>query len=203
MTPDSQKRVLELLADGACRTSDWLIGVTGWSAKGLGQAMGKLVMRRFVERAERGCFTLSAKGRAFLASGAELTCAPNTPRHRQSTRRQDTRRERLWRAIRARAGAGTFTVADLLPLALQPDESEVAALHDAQYYCNRLAGCGVLLLRRRLRRDASVAPGRGAKTYSLARDLGPLPPMIVRSKGTIYDPNSRTELAPLEPTDGQ
>jgi hypothetical protein len=201
MSADAQMAVLRALADGACRTLDWLTDAVGFGVKATGQAAGKLVARGLIERTERGCFQITAAGTAFLAAGDTLTSAPRRP-FSKGRKTSDTRRERLWRAIRARAAGGVFSAGDLLPLALTEGENEVAALAEAALYCRWLARAGVLLPRRRQAREAGVAPGVGARTYSLVYNLGPLAPEIRRAAQAVYDPNRRL-LMPCEAENGR
>lgn len=97
-------------------------------------------------------------------------------------------RARAWAAIRNFGQRrATFTVADLrLILQDEPGALDQRRGNMAQYVA-RLGGAGYL---------RCVASGR-EKVWRVARDTGPLPPVMLKSGG-VFDPNTK-EFLPAAP----
>lgn len=179
---DNQTSILRALPEGACWTTEQIAEVTGLTRKAVTQAVGKLISRDLVARAEVGCFQLTDAGVSAQADGVTLTSAPLKPftdmrKHRQSLR------VRAWRAARM---LGKFTIGDVQAAAAR-DERD--AQGGVQRYLLLLERAGYL---RRLRKR-----GRELR-YALVRDTGPEAPMVRRDRQTIKDMNTGEIFACVE-----
>ncbi len=148
-----------------------------------------LILRRrhLVETPARGLYRITDAGRAWLASGQQLTG--------RTERRRITRttglRERAWWVMREMK---KFTVAVLLHTLA--DGSERDADGNLRRYLCALAKVGVV--KPTARRVPGVSPGsRGHVVWHLKRDLGRQAPVCRQRHGTVFDPNSGDTLAPL------
>lgn len=148
-----------------------------------------LILRRrhLVETPARGLYRVTDAGRAWLASGRQLTGRPERRRVRQTT----GLRERAWWVMREMK---KFTVAVLLHTLA--DGSERDADGNLRRYLCALAKVGVV--KPTARRVPGVSPSsRGHVVWHLKRDLGRLAPVWRQRHGTVFDPNSGKVLAPL------
>lgn len=142
--------------------------------------------RRLVETPARGLYRITDAGRAWLASGRQLTGRPEPRRVTRTT----GLRERAWWVMREMK---KFTVAVLLHTLA--DGSERDADGNLRRYLCALAKVGVV--KPTTRRVPGVSPGsRGHVVWHLKRDLGRQAPVCRQRHGTIFDPNSGEVLTP-------
>ncbi|MGE4527983.1 MAG: hypothetical protein AB7D00_06410 [Rhodospirillaceae bacterium] len=175
--------LLAALSRDACLTVAELVAASGLDNRVVVKAAAQLIGRGLADRAEVGCFTLTAEGEAFRASGKEVTSGPKGPLTQSYRRaRRTTLRDRLWAALRVRRKA---SIPELLELA---SNGEAAALSLAQKYTSALCRSGHL---RELRRDPGTAPtSNGFKRFALIRDTGPEAPLVRVRAREVYDPNT-------------
>jgi hypothetical protein len=171
--------IARLLETGPCLTVDEMVERTAYPRRSVVEACACLVRRGWVDRLERGCFTLSVEGRQALTRGDVVASGPIGPltvRARRPKRR--TIRDKMWSAIRI---AKKFDLARL-------EEIAGASRTNAQRFVLVLARAGFLT---ELRRQPGDAPSsNGFKRWLLVDDPGPATPTI-KADGRIWDPNHR------------
>jgi predicted transcriptional regulator of viral defense system len=175
MSAAHQTTILRAVPPDACLTTAEIAEATGLERKAVTQAVGKLIHRDLIERAEVGCFRLTTAGAAAQADGMELTSAPikqftDMRKHRGSLR------VRAWRAVRT---LGKFTIGDVQAMASREERD---AQGGVQRYLLLLERAGYL---RRLRKQ-----GRELR-YALIRDTGPEAPMVARDRRSVKDMNTK------------
>ncbi|WP_238121987.1 MULTISPECIES: MarR family transcriptional regulator [unclassified Xanthobacter] len=171
--------VVRLLEPGPCLTTAELAERSGCSRHDIGEACGKLVRRGWVDRLERGCFTLSSEGRRALAAGEEITGGPRGPIAVAARRpKRRTIRDKMWSAIRM---ARKFDLARLEALA-------GATNANARRYVRALQRAGYLSELRR--QPGEAATSNGFKRWLLVDDPGALAP-IPKLDGRVWDPNRK------------
>jgi len=179
---DTQTAILHALPEGACWTTKQIAAETGLTRKAVTQAVGKLIRRGLVERAERGCFHLTATGKVAQLHDVPLTSAPLRPftdmrKHRKSLR------VRAWRAMRVQQ---KFTIGEIEAMAARGEKHANGGI---QRYLLLLERAGYL---RRLRKR-----GRELR-YALVRDTGPEAPMVRRDRKAVKDMNTGEVFACVE-----
>jgi len=179
-----QMTVRDALAMGGCLTTAGLAEITGLDRKIISATLCRLILRGLVERVERGCFRLTAKGHLSAQRGEVIRSGPRR-RHTGIKRSpRDTFRQRAWMAMRM---AGKFTVPEILQLAGRAGERGGSA-DNLHRYLRALEQAGYV--RRLPVRERGTAPGsNGYVRWRLIRDTGPLAP-TVRRNGTIIDRNT-------------
>lgn len=149
----------------------------------ISQAAALLIARGYVERQERGCFALTEAGRAARDSGVTIESGVTGPGRAPRRPARRTIRQRAWNAMRI---TRTFTVADLTTTVARDGDGDVE--ENLRRYVCALADAGYLV--RSSRRRPGTAPGsNGFRVYSLARDTGPVAPVISRLHGSVIDFN--------------
>lgn len=168
----------------ACLTVAELASVTGMENRAVVKAAAALIARGLAERAEVGCFTLTAEGQAFRDAGAEITSGPMRPLTQTYRRwRKPALRDRLWAALRIK---GKASIPELLELA---GDGERDFSNAAQKFLKALSRAGYL---RELRREPGTAPtSNGFKRYQLLRDTGPEAPQLRVRQRQLFDPNTQ------------
>jgi hypothetical protein len=166
----------------ACITTEGFVRWTGLSHHAVGKATGGLLLRGYLQREERGCFTLTEAGKASLLAGEILTSGPQGPHTGKTPKRnQAALRDKAWRALRM---MGKATIPDLMERASLGTER--AGQNNLHRYLRALGRAGyVRELPRRAAGDALTS--NGFKRWMLIRDTGPQAP-IFRKTG-IYDRN--------------
>lgn len=161
-------RLLTHLAGDRCLTTDMLIAAMDQPGPDTMEVIKKALIAQAIERDDDGgCFRLTAEGRAVLAG------APVKPAIQTQIVIPDTRRQRIWTAMRAQ---GKFTVATLMADALQPGEREKALQSSIGGYINALAKAGYLT---KLDRRALAANGQCRWIrWRLVNDTGYLAPAM-------------------------
>lgn len=188
MTSPSNTLLAALRSD-ACLTVDELAAATGLENRAVVKAAAALIGRGYADRAEVGCFTLTAQGQTFRETGGAVTCGPAGPLTQAYRRpRRQVLRDRLWAALRIK---GKASLPELLEVA---GNGERDAANSAQRYTAALARAGYL---RELRREPGSAPtSNGFKRYALIRDTGPAAPQLRVRTHELFDPNTG-EIVPL------
>lgn len=174
-----QMAIARLLEPGVCLTVDEMAERSGLPSRSVGSACACLVRRGWVDRLERGCFTLSPEGRRALTSGETIVSGPIGPLTVRARRpRRRTLRDKMWSAIRI---ARKFDLARL--------EEIAGCTHaNAQRFVLALARAGYLA---ELRRQPGEAPSsNGFKRWVLIDDPGPATP-IAKADGRVWDANRR------------
>jgi DNA-binding transcriptional MocR family regulator len=174
-----QMAIARLLEPGPCLTVDEMADASALPRRSVAHACGQLVRRGWVDRLERGCFTLSPEGRRALAAGETIVSGPIGPLTTRARRpRRRTIHDKMWSAIRI---AKKFDLARL-------EELAGASTTNARRFVGALSRTGYLA---ELRRQPGEAPSsNGFKRWILVDDPGPQAP-ILKADGRVWDPNRR------------
>ncbi len=179
--------VLKALERNTCLTPEDLVPMTGMGRKDVVRAVGKLIGKGYAERKDIGCYTLTAEGEAFRASGQKFKPGTYKRTAKHWRPRPNSMRDRLWAAIRIRQKA---SMPELIELASRDDKERTKAAYDGAWrYIDTLARVGIL------RELPTRAPGtaltsNGFKRWQLVTDLGPVAPQIRKNATEVYDPNA-------------
>jgi len=167
----------------ACITTEGLVRWTDLSKRAIGKAVGGLMLRGYLQREERGCFTLTDAGKASLLAGEMLTSGPKGTHSGKANkpRRISTLRDKAWRALRM---LGRASVPDLLERAAMG--SEASAANNLQRWLKSLARAGYVAEMAR-RAPGESLTSNGFKRWILLRNSGPVAP-IMRRDG-VFDRN--------------
>lgn len=183
-TGDNMRAVFDALASGGCLTVNELVCATGLTRRPVSDAAAKLIRDDLVERVERGCFRISAAGKAARANGS-VTFRPGPKGPMARTRPvAGSFRAKAWGAMRLRQ---KFTVADLVTRARTDDDRMPE--NNATYYLRGLAAAGYVRVLP-LREPGHKPTSNGFRRYALIRDTGPLAPVIRKGGTEVYDPNT-------------
>ena len=168
--PSLQTRVLHQLPEP--RTIDALAEGLAVPRQALVMAVSSLMSKGLVERRSNGTFRLTGAGERAATGGVEIAAIPDAPLPIDRRPLRDTLRQRAWTAMRM---SRTFGVEDLLVAGASGEEKDPRG--NLQRYCKGLCEAGVV------RRLARFQQGlyAGGPVYRLARDLGPIAP-VLRSK---------------------
>lgn len=174
-----QMAILRLLEGGGCLTTAKLAEQTGYPGKGIADACCRLILRGWLDRLERGCFTLSCEGRRALAAGETITSGPTAPLNQHARRpKRRTRQDKMWSAIRA-SKSKKFDLARL-------EEMAGASYAGARRFVTALVRAGYASELRRQPGEALTS--NGFKRWVLVDDPGPQTP-VVKADGRVWDPN--------------
>lgn len=180
--------ILNALADGP-RLTRQVASALGRPSRDISSCLGALRRRGLIVTAS-GLHEITAKGRAALAAGVELTSGPcngdTTSRHSK------TLRAKAWRFMRIRDG---FSVSDMLNTLC--DGTEAHAENNLQSYVRALESAGYL---QRLSRRGEA----GQQRWRLRRDhdTGPEAPAWNKAARTLRDHNTG-ECYRLEKSEGE
>lgn len=181
-------KVLHHLVGGVCLTIDVLEVELGLTRRQISNAMSTLVRHGLVERAEAGCYQLTADGEVARAEGRVFTSGPNGP-HTGRARKpwRDTFRQRAWSAMRMSV---TFTIGDIVVAASVDDRDSTA---NAMKYARQLTLAGYLM-EMPVRQKGTRLTSNGFKRFRLIRDTGPAAPVYREKKKALYDYNLREDV---------
>ena len=128
-----------------------------------------------------GVFRLTGAGERAATGGVEIAAIPDLPLPIDRSPLRDTLRQRAWTAMRM---SRTFSIEDLLVASASGDEKDPRG--NLRRYCKGLCAAGIL------RRLARFQQGlyAGGPVYRLARDLGPIAPVLRSNSTDIHDPNA-------------
>ncbi len=182
--------LLRALDRNECRHVDYLEQLSGLGHKTVVRVVGRLILRRYAERAEQGCYLLTLAGDEFLASGQIIKSGPRGKLTGRSRRpKRQTIRDRIWGALRIRNKA---TVPELIELASAGDQ--IASVDNVRNYLRALRIAGYVR-ELKARQPGTAETSNGFKRYQLTTDTGPEAPQLrVRTK-SLYDPNTETVIS--------
>ena len=177
-------------APSDCITEAELATLTALGPQQIEQGILKLRKHGLVEKVGKGCHQLTAAGRAAYEAGAKLRSGP---RGGQTGKRihKDTLRIRVWRAIRLRR---KFSIPDLVSLVAQGGEKDIES--NIRKYLKALTLAHILTELSR-REAATALTSNGYKRWWLQdeKNTGPIAPVWRQGAGTVFDPNTETEVA--------
>ena len=187
--------VLSALDRHDCRTLDLLESGIGIDRRSIVRATGDLISRGFAERAELGCYRMTAAGEEWVKSGKLFTPGPNGPLTQSyRTAVKETLFDGLWRAIRVQQTP--FSINTLLTLSHNEEVTRVVRNRCARYLAMLTKR---YILREMPRREPGTAlTSNGFKRWSLMVDLGPLTPQPRKQWTELYDPNTQEIVGVLE-----
>jgi len=171
-----------------CVTEARMCEITGLKPLQVERATLKLRKHELLVKTDMGCLQLTDAGREAAAAGKTLRSGP-----REWTApkvNKESLRIRVWRAIRIRR---KFSIPDLEMLVAQGGEKDIAS--NIGKYVRALEKSGYLM--KMAKREAGTAlTSNGFIRYWLSddKDTGPLAPVWRKGKGTIYDPNTESEV---------
>lgn len=168
---------------GVCLTADQLAAAAGKPYRLFTADLAAAYKAGLIQRADRGCYAITAAGRAALAGGHELT--PEAPAPRGGASWIRPYRQRLWDAMRS---TPKWCRADIMALATLPG-SPTPSPDSTRDFIAELSAAGYLV-RLQGRMQVSMHPSAGQMRYRLIRDTGPLSPQVRRT-GEVYDRNLR------------
>ncbi len=191
-TATTQMLVLAALPRKGTITLDALERLVGVDRRYVVNSVGRLILRDYAARHENGVYKITQGGRKFLASGEELKSGSKGKRLGVRKNNKTGLRQRLWNAMRQTAGfegRGSFSLPDILLLALNKDEAGSRTYDNAQKYMSALKKTGYLLTINR-RQPGSRPGSNGFSVYRLQRDSGEQCPIHRMRKKAVYDPNT-------------
>lgn len=184
--------LLQALSDGTCQTIDQLEVRLDLTRRQVSNAAACLLRRDYLMRMGTGCYQLTEAGRAAVASGEVIKSGPRGPRSK-APRIKNTFRERAWRSMRMRHW---FTVSDLIVDAARAED--ISPKVNLCRYLSALRAAGyVRVAARRVKGTAMTS--NGFMQFVLAKNTGPLPPIVRSKMAAIYDQNLGVDVpcAPL------
>lgn len=175
-----------------CITEERLLELTDLTKQQVQQSCRLLRRSGLLEKTGQGCHKITAAGLEALKAGARYRSGPKDKKQSGKRIWKDTLRIRIWRAIRIRR---KFTVPELISLVVDGTErGDITS--NVQKYVRALAKAGYLI--EMPKREQGTAPtSNGHKRWWLTdeKDTGPQAPVWRLERGTVYDPNTKTEVA--------
>ncbi|MGA8147792.1 MAG: hypothetical protein WB870_09500 [Gallionellaceae bacterium] len=174
-----------------CITEERLVMVTGLTPRQVEAAALTLRRNGLLEKTGKGCHRITDAGMVALIAGASVHSGPRGKQESGKRVWKNTLRARVWSAIRIRR---KFSVPELI--ALVADEGHEDITSNLQKYVRALARAGYLVELPR-REPGTALTRNGYKRYWLqdAKDSGPQAPVWRVKAGTVYDPNTKIEVA--------
>ncbi len=189
------EQVLTAIRDSGmreCVTEDRLLELTSLSKRQVQQSCRLLRGSGLLKKTEEGCHTVTKAGLEAIKAGAHYRSGPKGAKQHGKRVWKDTSRIRMWRAMRIRR---KFDVPEIVILVADED-ARGDMTSNVQKYVRALAKAGYLVELPR-RQAGSAATSNGYKRWWLQddKDTGPLAPVWRAREGTVYDPNTKTEVA--------
>lgn len=175
--------VLMNLPAGACLTLDALEGRYELSRQQISNAIGRLVVRGLVERAQAGCYQLTKEGQLAKKNGA----IDVAPRNQPPKLPPNNFPQRIWSTMRM---SGVFTIGDLVTAANWPAADAEAR---ARVYVRRLKSAGYVI-ELPTRQKGVHQFSNGFKRFRLIRNTGPFAPAYKLNRNVMRDDNLREEV---------
>lgn len=175
-----------------CITEQRLVMLTGLRPKQVADACITMIRNHLLIRTAAGCHQLTGAGKQALISGANLK--PGVKVAGTTTGRRVikcTLRSRVWAAMRIRR---KFSVAEIVPLVVNGSERGDCT-SNVEKYVLALRKAGYLIVMPN-RETGSVPRSHGHQRYWLqdGKDSGPQAPVWRADFGSVYDPNTETEI---------
>jgi len=188
------EQVLTAIRDSGmreCITEERLLDLTSLSKRQVQQSCRLLRGSGLLEKTGEGCHTITKSGMEALNAGARYRSGPKDGKQSGKRVWKDTDRIRIWRAIRIRR---KFTVPEIITLVA--DEARGDMTSNVQKYVRALAKAGYLIeLPKREAGTSLTSPGYKRWWLTDDKDTGPEAPIWRLERGTVYDPNTKIEVA--------
>lgn len=153
------------------------------------RAAGRLIVRGYVDRLERGVYEATVEGLRAKREGRDLASGPRRPHAGQRRAMRDTLRQRAWTAMRV---LKRFTVADLAVASRKRGEGDPS--HNLGAYLRALSAADIVV-ELPVRADDGVPTSNGLKVYRLLRDTGATAPQWRQARRQVFVHDTR-ELIP-------
>lgn len=175
-----------LVVTGSCMTLDDLCAALAKDVahprKQIPKAICRMVTSKYVVRKDRGCYQVTALGKAAEKKGYK--CGPQRAHTGTVKPRANTLRQRIWQCLRIEKRINTH---DLETVVCNGDESN--AQNAVNKYMSLLARAGYV--RKLDWRSPGTAPtSPGFAVWLLIRNTGPDAPVAQPAKGGMRDPNT-------------
>ncbi len=184
------ERLLTLIGGVApreCITEEQLVTLSGYDARCVENCCLKLRRHGLLVKTARGCHKLTAAGRAAIAASQTIRTGPQGARTGRVVRK-GTLRGDAWTYMRRKR---KFSLDDVVMMVVRGGERDIRS-NLGNYLRALVRG---EYLRALPVREASLAQtSNGAVRYLVVRDTGPLAPVWRASRGTLYDPNTETDV---------
>ncbi|ADE10435.1 hypothetical protein [Sideroxydans lithotrophicus] len=175
-----------------CITEERLVDLTQLTKRKVQESCRKLCHSGLLEKTGQGCHTITKAGLEALKAGAQYRSGPKDKQQNGKRVWKNTTRIRIWRAIRLRR---KFTVPEIITL-VADDDARGDITSNVQKYVRALAAAGYLIELPKREQGTSLT-SNGYKRWWLTdeKDSGPDAPIWRIGRGTVYDPNTKTEVA--------
>lgn len=188
MTMKSTQTQVLYAVGSACLAIDTLATGLDRPRHKIAKALMRLIQRGLIERKEEGCFTASAAGLEFIATGAEIPNGAPTTEVACRKPMRGTLRQRAWQAMKVQSG--NFTLRTIAMLAAR---EEINPERDLHKWFRALEAAGYL--QRQPRREAGTSPtSNGLLRFSLLRKTGDIAPIHSIAHGCIRDLNTGEDI---------
>lgn len=174
-----------------CITEARLLELTDLTKRKVQESCRKLCHSGLLEKTAEGCHTITKAGLEALAAGARYRSGPKDAKQTGKRIWKNTARILIWRAIRLRR---KFSVPEIITLVA--DESRGDMTSNVQKYVRALAKAGYLIELPK-REAGSALTSNGYKRWWLTddKDTGPEAPVWRADRSTVFDPNTKAEVA--------
>ncbi len=186
--------VAKAIGDACLATDDIARTLPETPRKQVNETLGRLVMRGFAERTERGCFRLTQAGKSELAARQPFRPGPRGKRTRPMGPKSNRLRQRAWNAMRIKK---RFTMDDLVTLAARGGEKEPKS--NLRRYCKSLLLAGYLSTRAERSLAGQAPSSNGLIVYRLEKDTGEIAPAVAQDSQSIFDHNSKERVPCKKP----
>lgn len=189
------EKVLTAIRDSGmreCVTEERLLDLTGLSKRQVQDSCRLLRGSHLLEKTAEGCHRVTSAGMEAIQAGAKYRSGPKDARQHGKRIWKDTSRILIWRAIRIRR---KFTIPEIVTLVTNED-MRGDPTSNVQKYIRALAKAGYLIELPK-REAGSALTSNGFKRWWLTdeKDTGPGAPVWRPGRGTVYDPNTKAEVA--------
>ncbi len=191
MTWTSEKimKTIQVHMLNECITNARLVEMTDLTPDQVQSSTEKLHAHGFIKRVNLGCYRITASGIAALESGKKFRSGPKGVLQKVK-QHKDSVRVRVWRAIRIRK---SFSIDDLIIVVAQGGEKDIRS--NIGKYIKALECAGYLIrMAKRQQGTALTSNGFARWRLDLGKNTGPQAPVWRQSAGTVYDPNTDTEI---------
>lgn len=168
-------------------TTDDMAAVHGITTAQASYAAARLIDRGYLEREERGCFSLTASGHIAAKNKMKIVSGPRGPLKGSRKPTADGIRQRAWNVMRIKR---SFTLPDLLLVVATGAERNAQV--SLQEFLRALRKSGHIGLTGRL--VDGTRHGQRYREYQLVRNTGHYAPSLVRSETAVLDNNTGAEV---------
>lgn len=191
MTWTSEKimKTIQVNMLNECITNARLVEMTGLTPDQVESSTANLNKHGFIKRIDQGCYRMTQAGITALEMGKSFRSGPRGVMQKVK-QHKDSVRVRVWRAIRIR---NSFSLDDLITIVSQGGEKDIRS--NIGKYIKALECAGYLIrMAKKQQGTALTSNGFARWRLDLEKNTGPQAPVWRQSAGTVYDPNTDTEI---------